>query len=64
MTMPNLLPCPFCGCTTIKRVEQDDETIWHECDWCQTVGPNEGIGQAGEPQGWNHRAPTNPKQST
>lgn len=50
-----LLPCPFCGCTTINTVVQDDHTKWHECDWCQAVGPVEQP-SADPPESWNRRA--------
>lgn len=46
--------CPFCGCTTIKEVVKDENTRWHECDWCQTAGPIEDADSA-PPQGWNIR---------
>lgn len=53
--MSDLLPCPFCGCTTIKTEVQDDLTRWHECDWCNAVGPVEQP-DADPPEGWNIRA--------
>lgn len=28
MTTDELLPCPFCGCETIKTVVQDDHLQW------------------------------------
>lgn len=54
----DLKPCPFCGCTTIKRVDQDEDIAWYECAWCQVAGPVEGVDDDGQPQGWNTRAPT------
>ncbi len=50
---PELLPCPFCGCTTIKR--REGEYPYHVCDWCGTEGPAEGRFDGVE-QGWNVRA--------
>jgi len=51
-----LLPCPFCGCTTINLVVQDERTQWYECDWCKSVGPVEQP-DADPPEEWNIRAP-------
>ena len=52
--MPELLPCPFCGCTTIKRQDQGD-LHWYECDWCQATGPTEPATDD-YPESWNTRA--------
>ena len=53
--MAELLPCPFCGCTTIKRQNQGDEFYWYECDWCQASGPLEPATEE-YPETWNTRA--------
>ena len=52
--MSDLKPCPFCGCTTIKRVEHIYGVV-HHCNWCDATGPFEGVFDGVE-QGWNTRA--------
>jgi Lar family restriction alleviation protein len=52
--MSDLKPCPFCGCTTIKRIEHINGVV-HHCDWCDATGPFEGVFD-GVKQGWNTRA--------
>lgn len=54
MDAPELLPCPFCGCTTIKQIH-DAELVFHRCDWCGAEGPAEEP-HADPPQGWSYRA--------
>ena len=51
------LPCPFCGCTTI-RVEDYGSGPVHVCDWCEAEGPQRDADEAiGEPPlHWNTRA--------
>lgn len=52
--VPELLPCPFCGCTTIELIVRDETTHWHVCTWCQAEGPVEAPYED-PPQGWNVR---------
>lgn len=48
-------PCPFCGCTTVKKRNNfTAAAIYHECDWCDAEGPAE-LPNWDPPQGWNIR---------
>ncbi len=51
-----LLPCPFCGCTTITLATGPRAVVpYYQCDWCYAEGPAEAP-EDDPPQGWNRRA--------
>jgi len=58
MTAPELLPCPFCGCTTIVQERMPGTACYYNvCDWCGSEGPAE-YPDSDTPQGWNVRTPS------
>jgi len=57
MTAPELLPCPFCGCTTIVQARAGVACYYNVCDWCGSEGPAE-YPDSDTPQGWNVRTPS------
>ena len=49
------LPCPFCGCTGVWRVKEDDgSAAWLECSVCHARGPRVELEGMAEPY-WNRR---------
>lgn len=53
---PGLLPCPFCGCTTVLQKKNPVYGFtFHECDWCGAEGPAEAPNED-PPATWNTRA--------
>ena len=52
---PEPAPCPFCGCTGVFRVrENDDSAAWLECAVCHARGPRVKLEGMAEPY-WNRR---------
>lgn len=54
-SLPELLPCPFCGAKESAIVDSDDRITYYVwCMTCEASGPREGDRLAAI-EGWNKR---------
>ena len=58
-----LKPCPFCGCTDARKVD-DGHSEWIECNWCgATSGHDEACPDQTPEQAWNTRQPVTTQEA-